>query len=530
MLKFFRKHARGWFKIFIFMIIAVFVLYFGSTRGGDHTNVIAKIDKKVITQNDLFNEHEKLMDMARLSLKDKLTPDVLKKMDLKAKAYNNILNREIILAKASDLKIQVSDNELKSSIISIPALQTNGVFDERKYQQLLRFNRMSADDFENSQRADLTARKIESFVREGVKISDKEIYDLYALQNRKVNINFLKISKTDIKNKISPIESELEDFLKRNGNLFRIPEQLKIKYILFSADAFSSGISDEDVRNYYSGNQDKFKTKDNKPIPLNKVQGDIIKELKRIRGMQTAYAEARKAREEIYQNDNMDDYGTKHNLTIRLSDFFTINKPPQEFAAIKNVADVFLDMQKGDLSKILSDENGYYLIQVIDKQPAYVPKLQAIEQDVKQRFMENETLRLAEKEAQSILKRLQSGESFEKIAAEKGLKLNETGFFQPGNNIPNVGQSPDATEMLMQLSAGKPYTEKPLLINDTYFILKFKDTTHPDDTTFEAQKGMYQKILTAMKQDEAMQTWLEGNKTAMIKEKRLKIKKKVEDL
>lgn len=531
MLKFFRKHARGWFMIAVIaIIIVVFVLYFGSSRGGDHTNVIFKIDRKVITQNDLINEHEKLLDMARLSLKDKLTPEALKKMDLKTKAYNNILNREIILAKAEDLNIQVSDNELRKSIMSMPVLQTNGAFDENKYQQILRFNRMSAEDFETLQRADLTASKIESFVREGVKISDKEIYDLYVLQNRKMNINFLQISGSDIKNKIVPVESELEDYLKRNGNLFRVPEQIKIKYLFFAAESFSENISEEDIKNYYSSVKDKYKTKDGKEAPLDKIRADILRELKQTRGMQTAQAAARKAREEIYQENNMDAYGQKHNLTVRNSEFFSINKPPQELASVNNLDDALLDMQKGDLSKILSAPNGYYLLQVVDKQASYVPKLNVIANQVRERFIESETMIRAEKEAKSILERLKAGEGFEKTAAEKGLKINETGFFQPGNVIPKIGESPDAAEILIQLSAGKPYAEKALLINNAYFILKFKEASQPDDQAFEAQKEMYKKILTAMKQEEAMQTWLEGNKAAMIKEKRVRIKKKVEDL
>ena len=69
-------------------------------------------------------------------------------MDLKRKAYNDLLNRQIIIAKAADLKIQVSDEELRNMLMSVPALQTNGVFDERKYQQILRYNKLSAEDFE----------------------------------------------------------------------------------------------------------------------------------------------------------------------------------------------------------------------------------------------------------------------------------------------------------------------------------------------------------------------------------------------
>jgi peptidyl-prolyl cis-trans isomerase D len=531
MLKFFREHARGWFMIAVIgIIILVFVLYFGSSRGSRTADAIAIVDKKIISGAEFHNEYEKLLEMTQLRLGEKLTPEILKKMDLKRKAYNDLLNRYIISAKAADLKIQVSDEELRNTIMSMPVLQTNGVFDERKYQQILRYNRLSAEDFEALQKGDMIANKIGMIVREGIKISDQEIYDLYALQNQKININFVQISGKDIKNKIIPTQTELEDYLKSNSNIFRVAEQMKFKYLFFAGDSFPPNISDSDIRGYYGSYKDKYKTKDGKQLSLDDAKGAIVKELKKTRGIQNAYSEAKKAHDIIYQEDNIDAYGNKNNLKINNVEFFPINKPPQEFTSIKNFAPVVLDLQKDEISKVLVAENGYYLLKVIDRKPAYVPKLSAIENEVRSRFIESEIQILAQKEAQSILEKIKSGETLDKIAKENGLKVNETGFFQPGNTIPQLGSSENAADVLFQLSAQKPYAEKPLLINNTYVILKLKDVSKLDEKDFEAKKTMYQKILISIKREEAIQTWLEGNKTAMIKEKRIKIKKQVEDL
>ncbi|HUN54402.1 MAG TPA: SurA N-terminal domain-containing protein [Smithella sp.] len=531
MLKFFRKHARGWFMIGILgIIIIVFVLYFGSNRGGQNAKIIATIDKKAISEAEFHNEYERMLDMARIRLGAKLTPEILKKMDLKKKTYDELLNKQIILAKAADLKIQVSDDELRNSIMSLPELQTNGEFDERRYQQILRYNRMTSEDFETLHRANMIANKIESLVREGVKISDQEVHDLYMLQNQKINVNFVQISGNDIKKKFTPTESELEDYLKHNSNLFRVPEQIKIQYIFFSGDSFPQDVSDADIKSYYLSNKDKYKTRDGKQQTLTEAQGSIARELKRTRGLPNAYSEARKARDVIYQEDNMEAYASKNNLKIHNLDFFSINKTPQELESLKNLTETLLDMQKNEISKVIAAEDGYYLFKIVDIKPAYSPKLSAIENEVRRRFTESETQTLAEKEAQSIIERLKTGEGLDKIAKEKGLKVNETGFFKTGDTIPKVGTIPDASDVLFQLSASKPYAEKPLFINNAYFILKLKDVSKPDEKDFEAQKAMYTKILLSMKRDEALQTWLEGNKAAMIKEKRVKIKKTVETL
>ena len=531
MLRFLRKHARGWFMIaIIVIIIIVFVLYFGSDRGSRTANAIAIIDGKTISEAEFHNEYGKMLDMVRLRLGERLTPEILKKMDLKQTAYNSLLNRQIIIAKAADLKVQVSDEELRNLIMSLPALQTDGVFDERKYRQILRYNKFTAEDFEALQKIDLIANKIEAIVREGIKISDQEIYDLYTFQNHKINVNFVQISGKDVKKKIIPAQAELEDFLKSNSNLFRIAEQIKIKYIFFAGDSFSPGISESDISDYYSRNRDKYKAKDGKQLSLVDVKNAIAKELKKTRGMQSAYVEAKKAHDIIYQEDNFDVYGNRNNLKIHNVEFFPLNKLPQEFTSIKDFAAVFLDLQKNEISKVLAAGNGYYLLKVIDKKPAYLPKLKDIENEVKRRFMESEMQILAGKEAQSILDRTRSGDSLNKIAGEKGLKINETGFFQPGNTIPKLGFNQDAVEVLFQLSLKKPYAEKPLFINNAYVILKLKDVSKLDRKDFESKKDLYKKVLISIKRDEAMQAWLEGNKAAMIREKRINIKKEAKDL
>lgn len=532
MLKFFRKHARGWFMLaIIVIIIIVFVLYFGSDRGSRTANAIAVVDEKVISEAEFHNEYGKMLDMVKLRYGSKLTPEALKMMNLKQRVYDNLINQQIIISKAADLKLQISDDELRNAIISMPALQTDGVFDERKYQQMLRYTKSSAEDFETTQRINLTANKIESLIREGIKISDQEIYDLYTLQNQKINLSFVQISGKDVKSKFTPTSEELENYLKNNSNTFRIPEQVKIKYVFFASDAYSSvSISDSDIRDYYNRFRDKYRTKDGKQSQLADVKNAIIKELKTARGMQNAYAEAKKVHDIIYQEDNFDAYVNKNNLKTYSADFFPINKPPQALASVKELAAVLLELQKNDISKVLPANDGHYLVKVIDKKQAYTPKFKDIENEVKRRFVENKMLILAEKEAQSILDRLKNGEQLDKIAREKGLKINETGLFQPSGAIPKLGNSRDAAEALFQLSANKPYPEKLLVINDAFVILKFKDASKVDLKDFAAKKDLYKNIFSSIKREEALLSWLDGNKIAMIKEKRVKINKEAKDL
>jgi len=78
----------------------------------------------------------------------------------------------------------------------------------------------------------------------------------------------------------------------------------------------------------------------------------------------------------------------------------------------------------------------------------------------------------------------------------------------------------------MSLSITRPYPETPMKINNTHVIFKLKEMSALDMADFEAKKEIYRKVAMNLKREEAMKSWLEGNKAALIKEKRMKLTKR----
>lgn len=531
MLKFFRKNARGWFMlIFMAIIIFVFVLYFGTDRGSRAAKALAVVDGNAITEGEFYNEYSKMMDMVKARYGGALTGEMLKQMDLKKMTFDNLINRQVIIAKAKDLKIQVSDDELKQVISTMPALQTDGRFDSYKYQQFLRYNRMPAEEFEAGQKVNMAVSKIEGIIREGIKVSDQEVLDLYALQNQKINLTFIQLSGADMK-VADPAVSELEAYLKKNANEFRIPEQVKIKYLYFAADSYApADVSAAEISDFYNRRRDNFKSKDGKTQGLEEVKNAIVKEIKLSQGMEKAFAQAKKAHDTIYQEENFDKYTAANNLKVYEAGFLPLDKLPQPLASIKELSTELGSMRKNDISKVLSTDTGYYVVRLDDKKAAYTPQLKDIEKEVRAGYLKSERERMAAEEAAQLIDKLQKGESLEKLAGAKGYKIQETGFFQPGGAIPKAGSHPEAMETILSLSQNRPYATKPLNIGNSQFIFKLKELSPLDTTDFEGKKEVYRKVAMNLKREEAMKSWLEGNKQAMIKDKRLTINKDPKDL
>ncbi len=533
MLELMRKHARHWLMIVLLgMIIFVFVLYFGTTRGRHQAETIAIIDGKAIPYIEFQRKYQNLVEIYRQQYGGVLTDDILKSLDLKQQAYDDVINQAVILQNAKELNIQVTEDEVKASILANPAFQRAGVFDEKIYNQVLRYNKMTPADFEDAQRMMLTMAKLEDLIQGAVKVSDKEVYDLYRFQNEKINISYLSLSPKNCKSMVSPRLADLESYLKEHGDDFRVPEQIQIKYISFSGQHFLSSVkvSDTDVVEYYDRRKDNFMKKGGKAAALSEVKDKIIAELKQARSRQIAAEEAKKAHDEIYQKENFDDYARQNGFKINTTSLFNSKNIPQEFSQVKDFARVAFSLQTDELSSVLSDDKSYYVLKLIARKPSYIPGLNEIEKEVEKQFIEGESMRLCKKDAEVILERLKKGETLQKMSQEKGLKIEETGLFLPGYTIPKIGFSKDMSNALLQISEKNPNPDNVYYVNGSFIIVKFKERGKLDSHDFDAKKAALANLLLKMKKSEYMISWIEKNKESMIKNGRLKLTKDVKEI
>ncbi|MBW2648397.1 MAG: SurA N-terminal domain-containing protein [Deltaproteobacteria bacterium] len=524
-----RTHAKNWLmKVVLGIIIMVFVFYFGSMRGRQQTETIAEIDGSRIAYAKFRTEYQNLLDLYRQRYGDKLTDELLKKMNLKQQAFDNLINQAIILSKADDLKLDVSDDELKAFILSYPAFQRNGVFDDKLYQRVLRYQRMTPEDFESTQKKALKTGKLERLIKESAKVSDKEVRDIYNTQNRKININFIEI---DLKTKAQPSEEDLERYLKEHGEEFRIPQRAIIEYIAFKGESFadSVGISDEEIEEYYNYNKGEFK--DNGKIkPLPEVRSRIVSKLKSAKGMDAAFEEAKRAHDTIYQEENFEEYAGKKSLAIETSEFFRGVPLTGQLADIQDLGEYVFNLEEGDLGRVFSNSSGHYIFKLVSLKPPYIPELSKVAKKVKKSYTESESIKLSKKKAEEILGNLKNGMDMAKLSRDNGLKMSETGLFLPGPSIPKIGYSQELEEALIRMSGKEPCPDNVFFVNGKYIVIKFKEEGKLAEKEWEAKKDSIRNYLLRLKEERYLLSWLEGTRDEMLRKGKLKILKKGEDL
>ena len=528
MLQFMRKHARSWImKLLLGLIIVVFIFYFGSLRWSKEAESIAEVDGKYITQSEYQREFQNTMEMYRQTMGGNVPEEVLKSLNLPKRVLDNLVNKAVLLSLADRMGIGVSDGEVREHIRAYPGFQRNGAFDERIYQQMLKYNRISAEDFEDAQRKALRINKLEGLIKDGAKVSEREVLEMYRLGNERVNLDIFRLPARNCRKGVKPAEKDLEAFAADNAEKLRVPEQVQVKFLVFRAEdhAKSVQVTPEEVRAQYENMRVRLEAA-RKPVPpLAQVQDGIAREIRQGRAMAAAAQEAKKAHDVIYQEENFDEYAKKKGLAVTTTGFFSGAAVPVELQQVKGAAEEIFQLRDSDISPVLSGPRGHYVFKLVARKPSYVLKLAEARPLIEEKYIEEQAANLCRREAEEILDRARKGEDIRALARAKGMDVSETGLFQAAaGSIPKMGSSKEVLESVFPLNEKNPYADRVFFVDGSFVILKLKGRQTMDPKDFEARKGQIREYLFRLKQNDHFNVWLEEQKEIMTREGKISIK------
>jgi len=535
-----RKHARNWLmKAILGIIILVFIFYFGSMRGGKETEKIASIDGIKITRNEYLREYRQLVDFYRQRYGASLSDEVLGMLNLKQRVYDALIDRAVVLAKADELNLDVSDGEVQQAVFSQPQFQRNGVFDPDAYERALRFQGITPEDFETRQRKELKIEKLERLIKESVKVAEFEAYDFYRFQNQELKIAYVCIDPLDFVDEPSPSDEDLRTYLQENAEQFRIPRQVKLRYIRFPASNYEdpSSITDDMIEDFYYANREDFKKpgEDDESdtfLPIAEVRDRIVSSIAETRALDKAYREAKTAHDFIYQHENFEEFAAKHDLVINETGFFSRDTLPDELAAVENLDQWAFDLAMEEMTPVLSDDRAHYLFVRAEEQPERLPELDETRVTVEESWRFQESLRLASAQADDMLEQLRNGETTIEALAEqeKNLSVGTTDFFVPGDEIPEIGYSDELAEAFFTLSEKNPLADDVFFVDGKFYLAALKERKPIDEKDWEEQKDAVTAALLDAKKEQFFQSWLAETRASMLASERITINIGLENL
>ncbi len=422
MLQTIRDRAQGILAWTILILITVpFALWgIGNYFDTGKEKPIATVGKREFFERDLLRLYEQ--QYARF-----LSQGSYSEQELKQQALDQLINDELLFQAALAKKLAVSDTQVAQFIRSLPFLQTNGHFDEEKYQRLLATEGLSSDQFIAQVRRSLLLEQLGQGIVNSSFVSDHEAETFYKLQNQRRKIAYFILPLSEQEATVSA--EEIRAYYEQHQDQFKTPEQVAVDYLSLSSAAIAKSIepTEEELRRHYEEQQQAFTTPEQRHIRhiLIAISPDATPQQK-----QQALAKALEIKQRLEQGEDFselakqfsEDPGSK----AQGGDLGFIKKGLLE----KNFEDAAFALPEGKISDPVETPFGYHLIQVIAIKPAVPQPFEAVREQIRQDIQHQEAearfYELAEKLAQLVY---ENPHSLEPAANALGLKIESTGLF-----------------------------------------------------------------------------------------------------
>jgi len=445
-----RKHATSWLiKVALFAIVIVFIFWGGYSYTEKKASRVAAVNGSYIGMLEFQSMYNNLVEQMRRQFGKQFSPELAETLNLKQQALDQLINRRLLLAEAKMLELDVSREELQNAIISYPAFQTNGRFDQQRYQQILRLNKLTPQEFEASQGEDLLISKVQQFITRGTKVLDAEMLSFFHHTQDKVNLAYVQVDPKDFKTQVKVDEESIRDYFDKHRENYRLPVKRNILYVRFRPRDYIDEVepTDMEIEDFYRLHQEDYKEPEKvrarhilfrippkaKTSDIQAIQkrADMVLDLAR-KG--TDFAElARKYSEDSTASTGGDlGYFTSEDM-------------------VKPFSDSAFSLEKGDISDLVRTRFGLHIIKVEDIKEESIKPLAEVKESVIQSIKQEQAGEIAWQRAESFIDLSRSLDDMQKAALEKSLKVKESGFFAVGEPIPLLGSYPEISEAIFSL-------------------------------------------------------------------------------
>lgn len=501
MLDFMRKNAGTWMiKALLAAIVVVFVFWGVGSWTSHQQGIVATVNGQSISQEEYRSAYNRLVDQARQNFGTNMNEDLLKSLQLPRMALDQLIDRALLRQAAERLKLEVTDEELSRSVRSVPAFQSNGAFDRRRYQQVLSMNRLTPESFEASQRDTLLLEKLSRVVTDGVKVSDSEAEEWYRWSNAEAKVDTVCFETDRYTN--TPVTAEdIAAYFEKNKETYRTEPEVSVRYVVVSPDAFTAkvALTEADVKDYYESNAQRFE------IPKTVEASHILIRLPA--DADPAAVQAAEARiQEVLKlaregkdfaqlaRTHSEDEGTR-------AQGGSLGTFPRE-AMIQPFADVAFGLSPGQISDPVRTRFGLHLIRVEKVNEGRSRSFEEVKPEIEAMLRRERARTLAYDEAEAVYdaaaaanNNLQAG------AAARKLEVKTTGFFTRSAPPQAVPAGDQLAQVAFQLAAGDLSDVQDL--NGEYGVLQVADTRPARIPELSAVEARVRQDLVQEKRREA---------------------------
>ncbi len=262
MLQAIRDKAQGWFAWGIVILISIPFALWGIQEylGVGAEPVVATVNGKEITDRALNSRYQNFRQDLRQRLGAAYRPELFDDARMRKEVLQEMIRSEVILQASYDMGLRAGDRLVRSAILGMPTFQKSGRFDQETFERAVRLQGTSAAGFEERIRRILLSEQLSQAVNGTAFVTDFELKEKIRLQDQAREFAFFAVPWAKFASDEAISDASVQAYYEKHQQNYRVPEQVKLEYILLDADSLSATIeADEAVlHGYYDDHLENY--------------------------------------------------------------------------------------------------------------------------------------------------------------------------------------------------------------------------------------------------------------------------------
>jgi peptidyl-prolyl cis-trans isomerase D len=380
----------------------------------------------------------------------RLTPELAERLGLSQQVVNELVTETVVIQGAATEGVRVSDDELRSTVQQIREFHENGRFSRDEYLKVLRRLRFDPGQFENEIRRQLVRRKMETLIKQGVKVSDEEIRQAYREQHERVRAAWAYADVKPVMAAVQVAEEDLEPYVKAHPARFSQPERRKLQYVIVNPRNLAVTVSDAEAEAYYQEHAAEFEE------PKRLRVAHVLVRVPPVGGSDAENAAKAKVEDVIKRAKGGEDFAKLARevsedkaSAVQGGDLGFVG-PGELVAPFEQAA---FALNQGEISAPVRTPFGYHAIRVIEVKEGGKAALKEVASKIKETLRAQKSERAAQTRADEVRATLLSAKEFPAEAKRLGLEAQEATFGR-GDALGEAGRDPQLDETLFGLAVG----------------------------------------------------------------------------
>ena len=475
MLDFMRQRARSiWIKA-LFLVIALVFVFFGIGSFGEDAQVqiIVTVDDEPITLQEFQRAYRNVEANYREVYKERFTPELAQQMNLRQQTLDQLVDTKLLAKEARRIGFRASDEDVRQEIAASPTFHSYGSFSPDRYRRLLRYLRMTPQEFEEQQRNRLVIERFQKFIDGSIRATDYEVEELFRFEQEQVNLAFLKIAAADLVDTVTVTEQQVREFYTNNTESFRIPERVRLHYVSYAPEDFAAeaSVSEDEVLDFYNTHKEERFTEE-KQVQARHILfslADGISDERKADTRSTAQGILERARAGEDFAALAEEYSQDTGTASNGGDLGFFGRGRM----VKPFEEAAFDMEVGQVSDLVETTFGFHIIKVEAIQPERVKPLEEVTDTVTEELLERKSRAIAEQRVREDRKNIAEGMTLLQFAESVGLEAKETPLVNQNETIPGLGPRPQLVETALGQSPGQ--ISDPVQVENTWFLVSLTE-------------------------------------------------------